>query len=189
MGTPDNGALWDRDPDDVEDDQDDQCGGGLSEITGGRKPETRPARSHSPLIRRAWKPEPVERPAVDPELPGMPWPERCAETIRYAALRAEHWLSRQGALREWLRLTVWAGIALLAAALLVVPPVTMLLRGVAEWSGLVETTVLNVTSTAMGLPPIVIAVGSVLLAARLLGRRWQSRRSRRRYHDPDDPYA
>ena len=192
MGTPDTGPLWDGDPDDLEDgqgDQNDRRGGGLTESPGGRKPETSPGRSQPRLIRRAWSPEPVERPAVDPELPGMPWPERCAEAIRYAALRAEHWLSRQGVLREWLRLTLWAGIALLAAALLVVPPATMLLRGVAEWSGLVESIVLNVTSTVMGLPPIVIAVGSALLAARLLGRRWHSRRGRRRYHDPDDPYA
>ena len=90
-----------------------------------------------------------------------------------------------------LRLNLWVGIALLAAALLVVPPVTVLLRGVAEWSGLIETTVSSITATVMGLPPIVIAISSVLIGAKLLTRRWQTRRSRRRYqqHDQNDPYA
>ena len=79
MGTPDTSPLWDGDPHDLEDgqgDQIDRCGGGLAESPGGRKPETSPGRSQPRLIRRAWSPEPVERPAVDPELPGMPWPER-----------------------------------------------------------------------------------------------------------------
>ena len=79
---------------------------------------------------------------------------------------------------------------LLAAALLVVPPVTMLLEGVAEWAGLVESTSSNVVATVMGLPPIVIAISSVLIAAKLLSRSWQRRKRRHRgYQDPNDPYA
>ena len=119
----------------------------------------------------------------------MPWPERCAEAIRYAFLAAEHWLSRQGVLREWLRLNVLIGIALLAAALLIVPPVTLLLEGVASWAGLVETTMSSITATVLGLPPIVIAAGSLLIGAKLLSRSWQRRKRRPRgYPDHHDPY-
>ena len=183
MGTPDTDPLWDRGPDEEHD------GDQLPANPGDRKHGTEPGRSQSRLIRLAWKPEPIEPPTVDPELPEMPWPERCAEAIRYAFLVAEHWLSRQGVLREWLRLTLWVGVALLAATLLVVPPVTMLLRGVVECSGLIEKTVSSITATVMGLPPIVIAIGSILIGARLLNRRWQTCRSRRRFQDQDDPYG
>ena len=130
---------------------------------------------------------PVERPSVDPDLPKMPWPERCAEAVRYAFLAAERWLSPQGVLREWLRLNLWVGIGLLAAALLVVPPVTMLLEGAAEWAGLVRTTAANITATVMGLPPVVIAISTALIAFKLLHRRWRQRRPRG-HRDPDDHY-
>jgi hypothetical protein len=184
MQASDDDLLLDRDPDDGPD------GDGLAENPGNPKRKTGSQRSHQRVIRWVWNPEPIKSPTVDPELPKMPWPERCAEAIRYAFLRGEHWLSRQGVLREWLRINLWVGVALLAASLLVVPPVTMLLTGVAEWSGLIETTVLNVTATVLGLPPIVIAIGTLLIAARLLTRRWQARRSRRRYqnHEQNDPY-
>jgi hypothetical protein len=183
MGTPDTGPLWDRDPGDG------PCGDQLPENTAGRGREAAPGRPRLRLVRRVWRPGPVGPPEVDPGLPGMPWPERCAEAIRYAALRAEHWLSSQGVLREWLRLTLWAGIALLAAALLVVPPATLILEGVASWAGLIEATMSSINATVMGLPPIVIATGSVLLAARLLNRRWHTRRGQRRSRDQDDPYG
>jgi hypothetical protein len=184
MQASNDDPLWDRDTDDEPDSD------GLAMNPGDRKIVTGSQRPRLRVIRWVWNPEPIEPPTVDPELPKMPWPERCAEAIRYAFLRAEHWLSRQGVLREWLRLNLWVGVALLAAALLVVPPVTILLTGAAVWSGLIETTVTNITATVMGLPPIVIAISSVLIAAKLLTRRWQTRRSRRRYqnHEQNDPY-
>ena len=183
MQTPEDDPLWDRDPD-----RDDQSQ--LPAETSDPKKADEPKRLKLELVRQAWKPEPIEQPSVDPQLSGMPWPERCAEAIRYAFLAAEHWLSRHGVLREWLRLNLWVGVALLAAALLVVPPVTMLLEGVAEWSSLVESTSSNVVATVMGLPPIVIAISSVLIAIKLLSRSWQRRKRRQRgYHDPHDPYG
>ena len=141
------------------------------------------------LARAAWDPEPVDPPQVDRGLPGLPWPERSAESIRFATLSAEHWLSRRGVLREWVRLNLWAGVALLAFALLVVPPVTMLLEGTAQWSALVKTTALNVAAAAAGLPPVVIAVGAAVIAIKLLRRGWLRRRSQRRYQDGGDPYG
>jgi hypothetical protein len=137
------------------------------------------------LVRKAWRPTPIEKPQIDRDLPGMPWPERCAEAIRYAFMVAEHWLSQQGVLREWIRLNLWVGVGLLVTALLIVPPVTLLLEGVAEWSELIERSALNVTSMVMGLPPIVIAVSTLLIVIRLLSRSWQRRRQRRGYQGQD----
>jgi hypothetical protein len=181
MQTPENDPLFDGDRDE------DQLPANPSRRSG----EEEPKRFQLELIRQAWKPQPIERPKIDPDLPKMPWPERCAEVIRYAFLGAEHWVSRHGVLREWLRINLWVGVCLLAAALLVVPPVTMLLEGVAEWAGLVENIVSSIVATVMGLPPIVIAISSVLILAKVLSRQWQRRRSRRRYQhqDPNDPYG
>jgi hypothetical protein len=182
MQTPENDPLFDGDRDE------DQLPADTSHRSGEE-----PKRFHLELIRQAWKPQPIERPTIDPDLPTMPWPERSAEVIRYAFFGAEHWISRRGFLREWVRTNLWVGVCLLAAALLVVPPVTMLLKGVAEWAALVENIVSNITTTVMGLPPIVIAISSVLILAKVLSRQWQRRRSRQRYQhqdqDPNDPYG
>jgi len=192
MRAPESEPLWDDDPDEESDEHggrdghDGRDGRQLPASPAGQGP--RDAGRKFELVRHVWKPKPIPPPTVDPELPSMPWPERCAEAIRYAFLAAEHWLSRHGVLREWLRLNLWVGVGLLAAALLIVPPVTMLLQGVAEWSSLVESATSNVVATVMGLPPIVIAISSVLVAARLLTRSWQRRKRRRGYHDPNDPY-
>ncbi|MFT4549025.1 MAG: hypothetical protein ACI8XO_000281 [Verrucomicrobiales bacterium] len=182
MQTPEEDPLWDGD---LEGSDENQLPANTSRPHDGGDG---PKRFQLELIRKAWKPEPIEKPTIDPELPKMHWPERCAEAIRYAFLTAEHWISRHGVLREWLRLNLWVGVALLAAALLVVPPVTMLLEGVAEWASLIESTTSNVVATVMGLPPIVIAISSVLILIKVLSLRWQRRKRRRGYQDQNDPY-
>jgi hypothetical protein len=62
----------------------------------------------------------------------------------------------------------------------------LLLEGVADWSELIEQSVLNVTSMVMGLPPIVIAVSTLLIVIKLLSRSWQRRRQRRGYQGQDN---
>ena len=126
MRTPDEDPGWDGAGDSPVRDLQAAARTGLAKPTG--------------LVRAAWDPEPVDPPQIDRDLPGLPWPERSAESIRFTALSTEHWLSRRGVLREWLRLNLWVGTALLALALLVVPPVTMLLEGTAEWSELIRAT-------------------------------------------------
>lgn len=159
----------------------------------GRRPEpttalSSPAGGGRNLSVRVWHPEPVARPEVDAALIRMPWPERAAEVIRYSTLRLERWLSPNGALREWLRLNLRVGVIALAVALLVVPPVSMLLRGGAEWSALLKSTLLNVSDTVMGMPPIVIALGALLIGGRFFQRRWLGRRRSRPAYREQDPY-
>ena len=176
--------LWDSDP---SEEQNQSQLGDRPSTTASHETVGRPRRRG--LIHYLWKPRPIKQPTIDPALPKLPWPERCAEALRFTFLRAEHWLSRQGVLREWLRLNLWFGIALLAAAVLIVPPVTLLLEGVASWAGLVETTMSSVTATVMGLPPIVIAASSLLIGTKFLTTRWRRRkRHHRGYPDHHDPY-
>ena len=146
------------------------------------------AETGTALSERIWHPEPVPPPRVDIELTRMPWPERTAEVIRYSALRAERWLSPNGALREWIRLNLRAGVVLLAFALLLVPPLTLVLKGGAEWSALLKSTLLNVSDTVMGMPPIVIALGALLIGGRFFQRRWLGRRRGRPAYREQDPY-
>ena len=152
--------------------------GGTTAITDRRDAPLR-------MADRVWSPVPVERPHVDRELLRMPWPERAAEVIRYSVLRVERWLSPNGALREWVRLNLRVGVIALTLALLLVPPVSMLLRGTAEWSSLLKSTLLNVSDTVMGMPPIVIAMAGLLIGARFFQKRWQGRRRRGAYRERD----
>ena len=120
---------------------------------------------------KIWNPKPVETPAVDPGLTLMRWPERSAETVRYTALAAEHWLSRGGVLREWLRLGLWAGILLVVTALVVIPPVSMLLAGLGDWTALLRTIAENIKATLDTLPPLVVAIGIGVLGYKVVQRR------------------
>lgn len=98
-------------------------------------PRSLPGPRHRPalkLARRMWDPAPVPKPVIDPDLDQLGWPERCAEVVRHALLSVEHWLSRGGWLREWIRLNLWLAVVLIAATVLVIPPVTALLDGVRD---------------------------------------------------------
>ena len=182
-----------RAPDDDDDTSerlpDVEGGGAQGPPTAGTPEEdslTRSKRSTMQLIKRVWRAEPVPRPSIDPDLGNLPWPERCAEAIRYAFLTGERWISGRGGLREWIRINLWVGVGLLAIALLVVPPITMLLEGVSIWAGLVHDTVSAITATIMVLPPVVIAIAALWISFRVLRRNWHARQRRRRFEEPDD---
>src|SRR5688572_3185462 len=51
-----------------------------------------------------WNPQPITAPTVDPELKDLTGPQRVIESLRYFILSAEHWISSDGILREWLRI-------------------------------------------------------------------------------------
>lgn len=95
------------------------------------------------IWRRHWQPEEIEPPAVDPELPCLTAAERSAEVMRYAVLKAEHWLSPKGLLREWLRFNARVAIALAVPALLVAPLVTFALGQFNAWALLLAQTTSN----------------------------------------------
>ncbi len=148
----------------------------------GRAPEDEgtpglpPADGDGPGTRRLWSPRPVSEPSIDPAFRCLGWWERSAEIIRFTLLRLEHWLSREGNLREWVRLNLWTAVVLAAAAVLVVPPLTAVLEGAAEFTGIFGRIVGNMTETALKLPPVVLGIATLVLVSRLLLRHWRGRR-------------
>lgn len=138
------------------------------------------------LARRVWNPTPIPKLSIPADLEKLSWPERSAEVVRHAALSVEHWISRSGWLREWIRLNLWIGIVLIVATLVVVPPVTALLEGVRDWTGLLGATVGNINVAVATLPPIVLAIATAFLAVKLIQRHRANRRPQRRH--PYDPY-
>ena len=135
------------------------------------------------IARRVWDPAPVPKPTIDPYLDQLTWPERCAEVLRHGLLSLEYWLSQGGWLREWIRLNLWVGVVLLVAAIMVVPPVTALLEGVRDWTGLVSTTVSNINAAVSALPAIVLALATAFVAVKLIQRYRAGRRQRRHPYD------
>jgi hypothetical protein len=133
-----------------------------------------------------WDPAPVPKPMIDPDLDQLSWPERCAEVVRHALLSIEHWLSQGGWLREWIRLNLWLAVVLIAATVLVIPPVTALLEGVRDWTALVSATVGNVNTAVATLPSIVLALATGFLVVKLIQRHRAKRRPPR--HHPYDHY-
>ena len=152
-------------------------------------PRSLPGPRHRPalrLARRMWDPAPVAKPVIDPDLDQLSWPERCAEVVRHALLSIEHWLSQGGWLREWIRLNLWLAVVLIAATVLVIPPVTALLEGVRDWTALVSSTVGNVNTAVATLPSIVLALATGFLVVKLIQRHRAKRRPQR--HHPYDQY-
>ena len=80
-----------------------------------------------------WQPKPIERPRIDRSLLKLSAIQRSAEVLRYSLLRAEHWLSPHGRLREWCRLNILAAIFIGIPALIIVPILTYLLGQFATW--------------------------------------------------------
>ena len=139
-----------------------------------------PARPVFQLARRAWNPVPVAKPVIITDLERLSWPERSAEVVCHALLSAEHWLSPHGSLRAWIRLNLWLAVVLIVAAVLVVPPVTALLEGVRDCTGLLTATVANINAAVTTLPPIVLALATGFLVVKLFQRHRATRRHPRR---------
>lgn len=74
-----------------------------------------------------WKPNPLDPPTVDPELPHRDAVTRSAESICYGILSLEFWISPHGQVREWLkhntRLAAWLAIP----AFMVLPLIVFIL--------------------------------------------------------------
>ena len=158
----------------------------IRRLPPSENPEEPTGRKGWRIARRVWDPAPVPKPTIDPYLDHLSWPERCAEVLRHGLLSVEYWLSQGGWLREWIRLNLWVGVVLLAAAIMVVPPVTALLEGVRDWTGLVSTTVSNINAAVSALPAIVLALATGFLVVKLIQRYRGNRR--RQHRHPYDHY-
>jgi len=91
------------------------------------------------LIHRSkleWNPQPINAPRVDQELAHLGGAQRMIESLCYFVLSAEHWISPDGVLREWLRVMCKLGILILCPLLIFMPTVTFALWQVAIWVAL-----------------------------------------------------
>ena len=135
-----------------------------------------PTKATSQLVCRVWSPQPLARPAVDPDLPRMEWPARVAEVLVYSGKRFEFWVSPSGFLREWVKLNIWVAVVLSVAAVLVVPAMTAILAGAEQWTALVAKIVGNTMTAVLRLPPIVLSVAAIVVTWHFLKTRWLTRR-------------
>jgi hypothetical protein len=101
--------------------------------------ELTPANKHRhrfrDFVRRHWQPSKIEPPKVDPDLEDLDPATRSAEVIRYSLLSFEWWISKNGTLREWLKLNGKISSLLLIPAVLVMPLVTFILWQISLWLG------------------------------------------------------
>src|SRR5438445_9004202 len=93
-------------------------------------------------------PEPSEltqlnAPRVDPKLTSLTPLERAAEVLRYSVLRAEYWLSPEGAMRQRVRfaLRLWTYVII---AVLITPGITSLLQHITGWTAMSAEIVRNI---------------------------------------------
>lgn len=107
---------------------------------------------------RLWNPQPLQPPQVDRELTRLPPIERSAEVIRYSVLKAEFWISRRGALREWLRINFLGALIIGSPALFIVPIITFLLGQFVTWMAFLALAAWN----------LVRFIGSVIAAIALI---------------------
>ena len=118
-----------------------------------------------------WQPKTIERPKIDRSFLKMPAIERSAEVLRHSFLKAEHWLSPNGRLREWVRLNILAALFIGVPALIVVPIVTYLLGQFVTWALFLAQAAKNLVLF------IAYALASVaMISAAVMFVRWRMRK-------------
>ena len=129
------------------------------------------------LALRHWKPQELEPPKVDPELPQLTAVERSAEVFRFTALSTEHWLSPKGYLREWLRFNARVFMLLLIPTLLVVPLITFTLCQFMTWAALLAATSASIVLFPLSAMLVIgLISGLVYLSKSLMPRQRDPRR-------------
>ena len=109
-------------------------------------------------------------PRVDPKLTNLTPLERAAEVLRYSVLRAEYWLSPDGAMRQRIRFAVrlWVYVMI---AVLIAPSVTAVIQHITGWTAMSAEIVQNIAEIPLGLGKFLLACFAVVILFRLLFRR------------------
>lgn len=115
----------------------------------------------------AWRPIPVEPPALDSHIETLSGVERVAEVLRFNVLTIEAAISPHGGLRAWLKLNVLVALVLAIPAILVVPVITYLLSGFSTWSQFLAEIANNLLQAAISMVGMVLVVvigGRIVMA-------------------------
>jgi len=127
-----------------------------------------------------WKPEPVRPPRIESDLVARPGFERALLALGYGFRRFEYFLSPRGTLREWIRLCLFIGTALLVASFLVVPPLGLLVSELVLVAGSLSAIAQHMTIVLT----VALAVGAGVWLARR--RNYFPQRQRHYGHHPFD---
>ena len=109
-------------------------------------------------MKLSWRPMHLLQPSVDPLFPRMGILERTAESLRYCLLKAEHWLSPGGFLREWLRNNSKVAVLLGIPVLLVMPVLLLLFTQIVSFSTLLMMIAKNIAMAVMALLAALVAL-------------------------------
>lgn len=109
-------------------------------------------------------------PRIDPKLSTLPPLERAAEVLRYSVLRAEYWLSPEGAMRQRIRFALRV-CAYVAIAALIAPGITAVIRQITGWTAMLADVVQNIAEIPLGVGKFLLACFAVVILFRLLFRR------------------
>jgi len=132
------------------------------EISNSKIPAVPVDHSITGGLRLRWNPGKLENPEVPEDLELLTPLARGSEVIRYNVLRAKHWISPAGSLREWLRWNLAIGAAMLIPAFIVVPVTTYLLAQFVTWTALLVQIVKNLLIFPI-LAPVLLALASGII--------------------------
>ena len=122
----------------------------------------------SRLAAHALQPVAVEPPRVDPQLEQLGSIERASEALRYSALRAEHWLSPRGMLREYFRLNLKLALFLGIPTLVLTPILTLLLSTAVTCSAILVEIARNLVLIPAWLGTALLAFTGIAFLWRLI---------------------
>lgn len=120
------------------------------------------------IVKAAWRPNLLEPPAVDKDLPNLSFLERSAEVLRYNLLQLEYALSAGGGLRAWLKLNLLITLVLAIPTVLIMPVITLILTTFHTWTELLILIMYNITLAVLGVFICAILMTLILLIIRIV---------------------
>lgn len=121
------------------------------------------------FLATAWQPMPLAMPSPVETLSGLGFMERSAAALAYQVLRLEYALSPAGHLRAWGLLSLKIGLVLAIPAVLVIPPATLILAGLATWSAHLAAIALNLLLALVYIVLFAAILSAVVGVARIRG--------------------
>src|SRR5437764_4906765 len=104
----------------------------------------------------------LKPPRIDPKLTSLTPLERAGEVIRYSILRAEYWLSPDGAMRQRVRFALRLWIYVIIAAL-IAPSITAVIQHFTGWTAMSAEIVTNIAEIPLGLCKFLLACFAVVI--------------------------
>jgi hypothetical protein len=95
------------------------------------------------VVMPRWQPTPLPEPHIDRHLTQRNAIERSAIVPTFWCMKAEHWISPGGSLREWIRLNAYAALFVAIPTFIIVPIITALLTQFVTWTALLGVIIKN----------------------------------------------